>query len=427
MIRNEHTDEMALAAADSYVENFRCANVKVKLTGIAPGAMAHIKLKRHAFMFGAAVAGFDRNVLFVENPSRDTDAAHYQQALKRHFNTIVPGNAGKWAYNEKERDVVSMQYIGTLRDYAKKHDLKMRMHTLLWNTEQQPRWIIDLLDAAAKGNQSAKKQLREQISQRIVYYVRDRAESYVELDVLNESLHQPKYWEVFGAEGIADIYREAAQAVADASATTRVCVNEYNVLQYSSSYPFKRGAPPDPYCNWYRQHVEQLRAAGAPVSGIGVQYYAFTEPDIPSPHSAARIHAVFQNLSVTGLPIALTEFGVKTKSDPSRVPDLLEETLRITFGNPNATGFIMWGFWTGDLWDQARGAAFYDDKWEPTPTCKRWDEVMRRWSVDDTLPVADDGTVTFTGYFGDYDITVDGKTSPITLVKGTSDYTAAAP
>ena len=34
--------------------------------------------------------------------------------------------------------------------------------------------------------------------------------------------------------------------------------------------------------------------------------------------------------------------------------------MRLTFGNPNFTTFDMWGFWSGDIWNQAPNAALFD-------------------------------------------------------------------
>ena len=424
-VKNEPSDANALAAADTYIANGRRGTATVKLEGVAPGTQVRAKLTRHAFIFGTAVGGFGSpNELFVGPPGSDQD--HYAKAVLKHFQAIVPGNAGKWDSNERERGRPTMQYIDWLRDFAKTNGLRMRMHALIWNTGQQPKWAIELVNAAARGDAKAKEDLRRAIGERIKYYVRDRATSYDQMDVLNEPLHQSKYWDIFGADSIADIYREAQQAIIDAGAHTRLCVNEYNILQYSSRPPFKRGAEPDPYANWYREWVEQVQAANGPVGGIGVQYYAFTETDIPSPHSAARIFGVFQNLSVSGLPIILSEFGVKTKCDPKRVPDILEDAMRVSFGTPDSTGFILWGFWRKELWGPAKGAAFYEDDWAPTDACKRWDELMSRWTTDETLTVSPEGTITFTGYFGDYELSAGDRTIPLTLVKGQSQYTAGA-
>ncbi|MBC8107521.1 MAG: endo-1,4-beta-xylanase, partial [Anaerolineae bacterium] len=423
-IVNKHTDANALAAADSYIANFRRGAANVKLDGAAPGAKVHVKLKRHDFVFGTAVGGFDKNELFIDNPPADSDAAKYQDVIKREFNAIVPGNAGKWAYNEKERDVVTMHYIDALRRFAKDNSLKMRMHTLLWNTGQQPQFITDLVDKAAAGDVNAKTELRKQIGERIQYYVRDRANSYVEMDVLNEPYHQSKYWDIFGAEGIADIHRECAQAIKDAGATTKLFVNEYNIFQYSHAFPFSENKG-DPFANWYREYVEQIRKAAGPVDGIGVQYYALMRDDEKQPHSVARIFGVMQNLAVAGVPITLTEFGVQTKSNIAKAPKALQETLQLVFGSPQCDGFILWGFWKSELWDQATGAAFFEKDWQPTPVYQAWKDQMAKWTTDEELTVAPDGTIQFTGYFGEYEITVDGKLLPLKLTKGQNDYTLA--
>lgn len=421
---NQNTDANALAAADSYVANFRRGTARVKLDGASPNAKVHVKLARHGFMFGAAVGGFDHNELFIDNPPANSDAARYQDVVKREFNAIVPGNAGKWAYNEKELDAVTMDYIDTLRKFAKSNGLTMRMHTLLWNTGQQPQFITDLVDKAAAGDANAKTELRKQISERIAYYVRDRTASYGELDVLNEPYHQPKYWDIFGAQGIADIYRECGQAVNDAGATTKLFANEYNIFQYSSNYPFTDNKD-DPYANWYRAYVEQIRNRGGTIDGIGVQYYALLRDDEKQPHSAARMFGAMQSLAVTGLRLTLTEFGVQTKSNIAHSPKCLQETLRLVFGTPECDGFILWGFWKSELWDQATGAAFFDKDWKPTPVYQAWKDQMAKWMTDENVAVGADGTIQFTGFFGDYDVTIDGKTLPLKLVKGQTDYTLA--
>ena len=299
----------------------------------------------------------------------------------------------------------------------------MRMHTLLWNTGQQPEFITKLVDAAASGDANAKSELRKQISERINYYVRDRANSYVAMDVLNEPYHQPKYWQIFGAAGIADIHRECA-GDQGFGAKTKLFVNEYNIFQYSQTFPFKDGAD-DPYANWYRDYIEQIRTAGGPVGGIGVQYYALMRDDEKQPHGAARMFGVMQNLSVAGLPITLTEFGVQTKSNIAKSPKCLQETLRLVFGTPQADGFILWGFWKSELWDQATGAAFFEKDWKPTPVYQAWKDQMAKWATDEDVTVGPDHTIQFGGCFGDYELTVDGKTLPLTLTKGQYDYSLA--
>ena len=128
----------------------------------------------------------------------------------------------------------------------------------------------------------------------------------MEMDVLNEELHQGSYWKIFGAAGIANIFNQVAAAVTAAGGNTRLALNEYNVLQFSSD----RNSVSDPYANWFRNDVEAVRNAGGAISAIGVQYYP-THASGTNDHSPARMAQTFANLAVTGLPLSLTEFGVQ--------------------------------------------------------------------------------------------------------------------
>jgi len=84
-----------------------------------------------------------------------------------------------------------------------------------------------------------------------------------------------------------------------AGASTRLFLNEYNLLQFSSN---PRTGAPDPYANWYRWHAEDLLDAGAKLDGLGVQYYADGRGAAEigdNAHSPARIFGVLQNLAGT--------------------------------------------------------------------------------------------------------------------------------
>src|SRR5205085_2572446 len=110
-------------------------------------------------------------------------------------------------------------------------------------------------------------------------------------------------WNVYGVSGVAGIHNEVAQAIASSGSTAKVFVNEYNVLQNSN----------DSYANWYLQHTNAIRDAGGTVGGIGIQYYPTQSIGAADfQHTPSRIASVLQNLSVDGLPLTLTEFGVSS-------------------------------------------------------------------------------------------------------------------
>jgi len=344
---------------------------------------------------------------------------------------VVPSDAGKWLENEAVRGFVTMDYVDLILRWAARHGLYVRMHALLYDSDQQPSWVLDLLDAAVRGDVGAREELSRAIAHRIRYYVRDRAEMYQELDVINESLHHPRYLKVLGSSDVRDVYNQVARSARDVGGSVRGYVNEYNVLQSSEAFEVGQQGQParvvaDPFANWYRRHVESLRAGEAEVGGIGVEYYADPRPGISSPHSPARIYQALQNLTATGLPITLTEFGVQQGGAPADAARILDDTARLVFGTPGASGFVMFGFWAGATWDAAPAAVLVDKDWKLTEAGARYESLMSAWSTDVSTVVGPDGTVEFTGFYGDYAVDVSGKTVPVWLVKGQSEYAISA-
>jgi hypothetical protein len=122
------------------------------------------------------------------------------------------------------------------------------------------------------------------------------------------------------------------------------------------------------------------------------------------------------------LPVVLTEFGVKKGASRAEAARILEETMRMVFGTPGTTGFVMFGFWAGAIWEIAPEAVLVDRDWKLTEAGARYEKLMTDWSTDVATAVAADGTVAFTGFYGDYAVELGGKTLGFTLVPGTADY-----
>jgi GH35 family endo-1,4-beta-xylanase len=418
-VSNETSDANALAAADTYASTGRRGRARVRIDGAAPGAPVRIHLRRHAFQLGVNAPGTFNRYL-IEGAPADSEAGRWQRFVLAHFNTLVPSNAGKWVYNEGVRDFVTMEYPDLILRYAARHDLGARMHTMLWDTEQQPDWVQALLGRAAAGDAAAKEDLVRAVRRRIDYYVRDRGDGYQAVDVINESAHHPRWFDVLGPGGVADVFNRVA-----AAAPVRGCLNEYNVLQNSTELPGGKEGASDPYANWYRRQVEAVRAKGGAVGGIGVQYYAIAGHKLPSVHSPGRIALVLNNLTATGLPVTLTEFGVQKGASRADAARILGETMRMAYGTPGVDGFVMFGFWQSSIWDMAPEAVLVDKDWRETEAGATYDRLMAAWGTDIRAPVGPDGTVELVGAFGDYEVEGGGKTGLFKLTKGTSEYVVA--
>ena len=427
----------ALAAADTYIANFRQGPADVALVGVAPGTPVEVRMVRNAFNVGTMVQGFNANEFLAPVAPGDTTsvAARYQKFVRDHFNIVVPSNMGKWAHTEPTQGNLTIQNVDTILNYAQNNNLHVRMHNLIWGT-QQPNFVNNLITATQSSNPSvaaqAKADLMTAITNRITYYVGDgdadtndgdRARKYLEIDVLNEALRDdandttdpPTYWEIYGAEGVAQIYKMVKDAVEAAGANTRLYTNEYNIFQFSNP----NGGGPDAYANWYRRNVEDINNAGygEVVTGIGIQ--AITPA---SQHNPEKIYKVLHNMAVTGLPITLTEFSVNN-ADAEEAAQLYDENLRLMFGHPNATSFLIWEAWPSSVATPDGVTTIVDEDWNLTQAGQALVDLLNAWTTPtQQLLVGPDGTIDFTGFYGDYEITISGQTFDLTLAKGSPAY-----
>jgi hypothetical protein len=280
------------------------------------------------------------------------------------------------------------------------------------------------LTLATRSDARARRELDAEIDERIEHYVKARARHYQELDVLNESLHRARYHQVYRDRGIADVFKRVARAATEGKATTRLCLNEYNLLQWSTD---PRNGASDPYANWYRQHAENIAREGAPLDCLGIQYYADGRgaDEIGSnAHSPARIFQVLQNLSVAGHRLSLTEFSVNAKATPERAADILEHVIRLVFGTARADSFLIWAIWAGAADPPAPASALFDVNQQLTEAGRRYDALMRNFgtNVDVDLTVGEGGVVEFVGFFGEYRIDVGREAYRVSLERGIGEY-----
>ncbi len=437
-VSNTSNTTNALAAAQTYTQNYRQGDATVHLPAGWSGTPFEVKLRSHAFNFGVSVPSSFNGSLLAPNPSPGTTAARFQQALRdNHFTSLTPENDGKWDATEGTRDVLTantpnpnggpnIPYMDRISDYAQANGMRYRAHNVIWGN-QQPSWVNTMIQnpnnidaASGKINSLA---LRDEISERIQYYIADRKSRFYEVDVYNESYHTGSnagnpaatYWGMYQPEGIAAIYKEAKDA---AGPNAKVFVNEYSALQNQGG---------DSYANWYARHIEAIQNEGQEaygenvVGGIGIQYYASTNL---SAHSASRIYAAMQNLAVQGLPMQLTEWGVTgtdSAANEANAATILEQTARLMFGMPGTTGMTLWNLRNGNGVFAPVGT-LYDNNWTIRDTGTRWQQLMAEWNTDVPVTIGADGSFDFRGFYGDYDLIVNGQSYPLTLVKGTTDY-----
>jgi endo-1,4-beta-xylanase len=429
---NVNTDASgnALAAANTYINNYRQGSATVALSGpnnipLLAGTPVTVKMGRNQFNFGTNIPGnsqTDINTYLKTSPTAGSTADNFQQFINTYFDAVVPSNVGKWSEDEATQNSLTLGAVDTVTAYAKSHQMMARMHNVIWGS-QQPTFVNTLLTNAQSTNPTtaaaAKASLNTAITNRIGYYVGGgdsaaanfpnnqkntvtgdiRAQDYSQIDVLNEPINTPPYAKILGTSGVANVYAQVKAAVASAGANTKLYTNEYNVLQNA----------PDAYANFYKQYIESLNNAGdgQVVSGIGVEYYPTGQGPAPS---SSTIEAAIQNLSVEGLPISITEYGQQSTLPASQAPTVLDNALRLMYGNPNVNTFMIWGWWNGATDSMGSSSVLVNTDWKTSTGA--WDLTaagqtfvadMTAWTTPtQTVNVGSNGTINFNGFYGDY-------------------------
>ena len=484
-VLNSGTDANALAAADTYINNYRKGTATVRLAGATPGSTVHVQLANNAFQLGTYVpGGYSSTDSYLQaNPAANSDAANFQKFIAGRFNSIVPANAGKWdpdasvSSTGAQTTKIGQGIVDQMDAYAAAHGMAARQHNLIWGNQQPAQiktWLTDAANASSTTQAASLAKLKTAISNRITTYINGtnsvngtvRAANFQQLDVLNEALQTGNYYAVLGASGVADVYRQAQVAVAKAGANTKLYTNEYNVLQNapitvtpSATYGAQAAATyGDAYANWYRNEVETINNAGlangAPgdvVTGIGVQYYVTAN----GTRGPGTIQKAMQNLAVEGLPLSLTEFGGQTSIAAADAPQLVDDTIRMMMGKPGVDSMHIWGWYNNDgmnLDPYGDGTSLVNKGWynadgsyNLTAAGVRFEYLFGRgldptapganadgsnpnpWTTDTTLAVNADGTIQFNGFYGDYDLTVGDQTYELTFDKGTNVYAITVP
>ena len=459
-VLNSNTNTNATNAATTYATNYREGPATITLTNgngvhLGAGTSVQVKLIDNSFNFAGAVYGlspYDEPSAWMnwnsngQNLTPNTsEETNYQNAILSNFNMIVPGNAGKWVNNEYTQGSVNMSMVDAMSDFASQHGLSMRMHNLLWNTEQ-PSWVTNFF---ATDNASG---LESAITSRINYYLSQsnsntlgtpRTNSYAQLDVLNEPWNgqsaEDNYLGLLGVQGVANVYAQVAAAVKSAGANTRLYTNEYNVLQFSpasiSSAGVESGS--DPYANWYLNGVQQIQRAGGPISGIGMELYTNAGNNV----SAATMQQAMQNLSVAKdpsgnpMPLSLTEFGNSGGGTSQSNYDAdLTTALTMAYGSPQTNTFGYWGGIGGpndtDTYTSGSTTVYYslyNSTYGITPAGTTYQNWMSQYNTNDTLTTNANGQISFNGTYGLYDVIVGGQTYQLDLVKGTTNYGLMTP
>ena len=256
-----------------------CVLVLVSLKATAQQQPALKDVFKSDFKIGAAL---NRRQIFEE----DVRGA---EIVKTHFNSITPENVLKWGLVHPEPKKYDFAAPDRFVAFGEKHGMFIVGHTLVWHN-QTPAWVFQDDKGNPVDRETLIKRMRDHIFTVVGRY-KGRINGW---DVVNEALNQDgtmrqsPWMKIIGEDYLELAFKFAHEA--DPSA--ELYYNDYDL-----ELPAKRAGGVE--------LIKKLKAAGVPISGVGLQDHVLM--DWPTPADEDATITAFSNL---GVKIHITELDV---------------------------------------------------------------------------------------------------------------------
>ncbi|MGB0046493.1 MAG: endo-1,4-beta-xylanase, partial [Terriglobales bacterium] len=113
-------------------------------------------------------------------PAQLSEAA-YSSTLAREFNMVEPEDALKWGVVHPERESFDFSEADQIVDFAVRHNMKVRGHTLVWH-RQNPKWLTE-----GKYTSAELSEILERHIKAVVGHYRSKIFAW---DVVNEAFDE---------------------------------------------------------------------------------------------------------------------------------------------------------------------------------------------------------------------------------------------
>lgn len=366
-------------AAAARINKHRKAELRIHVTdangAVVPDANVRVRMRRHAFGFGAAVTA---RMLSIQNEDGD----RFRAIVARHFNKVVLENDLKWPSWETSKSNTHARFRRQWTDKAlawlADHDIRVRGHFVSWAP----------LGKAPGLGPGPVETVRERLFAHMEEELPAVGRRVAEWDAIN---HIAGWGETLEDRYGTGIYADIVNRARKLAPHARMWVNEGQILP--------GGTRRDDYERLIRYLVDN----GAAPDGIGMMGH-FRAGSLTAPAEVFevldRFAAIIQNLQ-------LTELDVDTTGEQLQA-DYLRDIMTVGFSHPAMEAIVMWGFWEGRHWRP--DAALWRRDWSIKPIGKMWlDLVFNQWWTDEQLRTGAGGNATLRGFLGDYSITAGAR------------------
>ena len=390
----------------------------------APIAGKKVKIKQtnHDFNFGA-------NIFLLDEFGNDEYNAAYRELFKNHFNAAtvpfywngIEPEQGKPRYDKNSPKVYRRPAPDLCLEYCNENNIRPKLHCLVYD-KFVPKWMTELGEdeVLAKYEQRFKE-------------IADRYTGKMfEFEVINEIL-QMYFWNrkecstVFDRKDLGEWAFKLARKYLPNETLVINDGNLYNEIGNKGHF------------SHFYLLCENLILKGAEIDKIGMQHHLFTgvtaqnQEDYDNSvrngvdfNNPVKLFKMLDVMADFNLPFEITEITVPTFGDTEEheqlQADMLKLWLSVFFSHPIVNTAVYWNTVDGytyedpsGKWNEnnCRGGLWHHDLTPKKAANMLYDLTHKAWHTEVELTTDANGEVEFRGFYGDYEIEVDGNTAEI--------------
>ena len=365
------------------IEQYRKGDLTVAVVDAAgkpvSGAKIQVAMTKPDFAFGSAVAP---DVIMEKN----ADGDRYRAWIKENCTRVVIENHLKWPSWEnglspnapaKWKNSTTLDSLAWLN----KEGIEIKGHNLIWPSwRNSPKRLEALVNDPAALRKACEDRIASALKATAPYHL-------VSWDVVNEAYANHNILDILGPGIMADWFKQARREFSQGD----LLYNDYAHLTSSGTSKFKSAV---------EKIVKDLKASGAPISGMGIQSHV-GESMINPADVVAELDRLAAELQMN---LSITEFDLKMSDDKVHA-DFTRDFITACFANPRVTSFLAWGFWESRHWIPE--AAMLRKDWTERPAAKVWHDLFKRdWWTNLSGATDAKGTWQGRGFRGLHTITV---------------------
>lgn len=399
------------------IEKYRKGNFSVKLSGAADKKVS-VKQKKHAFYFGTTAFMLGS----FEKPEKEEI---YKKEFVNIFNqAVVPFY---WSDFEPEEGHLRMrtdsEFIyrrpapDTCLEFCKEYGIEPKGHCLTW-CWFTPKWL-------EKYSPDERKVLLERRFKEIADEYSDKIPSF---DIVNESASNYRH----GARTLFEDWDEVGLKLGE-----KYFPNNRKILNETNEAIWRDYTTEGKYMAFNMQLQEFIRH-GLTFDEIGLQYHVFTPTEgmenwntreaYLNAESMVEILDIYDSY---GYPMHISEITIPGSGQLPENEEiqayLVEKLYKTWFATRNMKSIVWWNLVDGyaayaplgsNEGENRCGGGLLRFDMTRKPAYDVLDRLINKeWNTSFETQASADGTIDFRGFFGEYEITVDGKSYTVNLDK----------